>query len=72
MQDQITVDIPGEIKNALEEAILSEGVSSSELVSKALKQYLFLRRFRLLSERMTAKAQSQGIQIERDVFDRVS
>jgi hypothetical protein len=72
MQDQITVDIPGEIKIALDEAVRSEGISSNELVGRALKQYLFLRRFRLLSDRLTAKAQSQGILSEQDVFDRVS
>ena len=72
MQDQITVDIPGEIKIALDEAVRSEGVSSNELVGRAIKQYLFLRRFRLLSDRMAAKAQAQGILSEQDVFDRVS
>jgi len=72
MQDQITVDIPGEIKTALDEAVRSEGVSSNELVGRAIKQYLFLRRFRLLSDRMSAMAQAQGILSEQDVFDRVS
>ena len=72
MQDQITVDIPGEIRIALDEAVRSEGISSNELVGRALKQYLFLRRFRLLSDRMVAKAQAQGILSEQDVFDRVS
>ena len=57
MQEQITFDIPGDIKLALDEAVRSEGISSNELVGRALKQYLFLRRFRLLSDRMTAKAQ---------------
>jgi metal-responsive CopG/Arc/MetJ family transcriptional regulator len=66
------INIPGEIKNALDEAVRSEGISSNELVGRALKQYLFLRRFRLLGDRMTAEAQKQGIQTEQDVFDRVS
>ncbi|MGD0384198.1 MAG: hypothetical protein ABSA77_11795 [Thermoguttaceae bacterium] len=72
MQEQITVDIPGEIKTALDDAVRSDGVSCGELVGKALKQYLFFRRLRLLSDRMTAKAQVQGIQNEEDVFGRVS
>jgi metal-responsive CopG/Arc/MetJ family transcriptional regulator len=72
MQEQITVDIPGEIKTALDDAVRSEGISCSELVGKALKQYLFSRRFRLLSDRLTAKAQAQGIRNEEDVFGRVS
>ena len=72
MQNQVTVDIPGEIQNAFNEAVSSEGISSNELIGRAIKQYLFLRRFRRLSDRMTAKAQSQGILTEQDVFDRVS
>jgi hypothetical protein len=72
MQEQITINIPGEIKIALDEAVRSEGVSSNELVGRALKQYLFMRRFQSLADRMAAEAQKQGIQTEQDVFNRVS
>ena len=68
----LTVTVPAEIRQSLDDVIRQEGISPSELVSEALKEYLFLRRFRLLRERMTPKAQAQGICTDQDVFDRVS
>jgi predicted transcriptional regulator len=72
MQEQITVSVPSEIKVALEELTRSAGASSDELVGEAIKQYLFLRRFRTLRERMAPSARAQGIVTDQDVFDRVS
>ncbi len=72
MSETITLTLPGEIKRALDDATRKEGVSSSELIGKALGEYLFLRKFRLLRERMMLKAQAQGIYTEQEVFDRVS
>ena len=72
MLETITLTLPREIKSALDDATRTEGVSSSELIGKALEEYLFLRKFRLLRERMILKAQAQGIYAEQDVFDRVS
>jgi hypothetical protein len=72
MQESITVHLSGELKLALDELTRSAGTSPDELVCEALKQYLFVRRFRSLRERMTSKAQSQGILTDQDVFDRVS
>jgi hypothetical protein len=72
MTENITLPLPLEIRNALEEATRAEGVSSEELVRRALRQYLFLRRFRRLADRLSAEAQNQGIFTDQDVFDRVS
>ena len=72
MQEQITVLVPSEIKVALEALTRSAGTSSDELVGEAIRQYLFVRRFRTLRERMTPKARAQGIVTDQDVFDRVS
>ena len=49
-----------------------EGVSLDEVVGRVVKQHVFLRQFRSLRERMSAKAKSQGIVTDQDVFDRVS
>ncbi|MFZ1752124.1 MAG: hypothetical protein WBO46_16230 [Caldilineaceae bacterium] len=54
------------------EVAAQEGVLAQELVNRALENYLFLRQFRLLSERMIAKAETQGIYTDQDVFDLVS
>ena len=72
MQEQLTVSVPTEIKVALEELTRSAGASSDELVGEAIKQYLFVRRFRTLRERMAPNARTQGIVTDQDVFDRVS
>jgi hypothetical protein len=45
-------------------------VSQDELVGKALKDYLFIRRFRNLREQMTA--QSEKAYTDQDVFNQVS
>jgi hypothetical protein len=71
MQETIIVTLPAETKLALG-ATRQEGVSPSELIGEAVKEYLFFRRFRLLRERMIPKAQAQGIYTDKDVFDYVS
>jgi len=70
MSETITVELPEETKAALDEASREEGVPQSELIQRALKDYLFIRRFRSLRERMTA--QSPEAYTDQDIFDRVS
>lgn len=72
MAETITITLPREIRSALEEVIQKEGLSSNDIIIKAIKEYLFFRRLRLLQERMVVKAQAQGVHTEQDVFDRVS
>ena len=68
----ITVTLPAEVRQALDELSRKEGVSTDEVVGRAVKQHLFLRQFRSLRERLSAKARNQGIATDQDVFDRVS
>jgi metal-responsive CopG/Arc/MetJ family transcriptional regulator len=72
MSQTISITLADDVQIALDEVSRSEGVSRDELVSQAVKQHLFLRRFRSLRERMSAKAATQGIGTDQDVFDRVS
>jgi len=72
MAQAITITLPADVTQALEELASKEGVAPDQLVERAVKQHLFLRQFRSLRERMAAKAQSQGIVTDQDVFDRVS
>jgi len=72
MAESISVSLPEDVQQELEKITREEGVPKGELIEKALKQHLFLRRLRLLRERMAAKAQSQGISTDQDVFDRIS
>ena len=72
MLQPITVTLPADIKQALDELARQEGVAPDEVVGRAVKQHLFLRQFRSLRERMSAKAQGQGVATDQDAFDRVS
>ncbi len=72
MVQPITVTLPADVKQALDEISKKEGISSDEIVGRAVKQHVFLRQFRSLRERMSAKAKNQGIVTDQDVFDRVS
>lgn len=70
MKGTLTIDLPEEFELALEEATREEGLSTNELVKKALADYLFVRKFRSLRERMMA--QSQETRTDQDVFDLIS
>ena len=72
MVQSITVTLPADVKQAVEELSKKEGVSFDEIVSRAINQHVFLRQFRSLRERMAAKAKNQGILTDQDVFDRIS
>jgi len=64
MQETITINIPKEIQSELDDIIAREGISPDDLISEAIKEYFFFRRFRSLRERMIIKAQNQGIHTE--------
>lgn len=70
MSETIVVNLPEETKAALDDAVREEGASRSELIDSALKDYLFIRRFRSLRERMMA--QTPETCTDEEVFDRVS
>lgn len=72
MQNAITVTLPAEIKIALDDLMRNEGISADDLISRAIKEHLFLRRFRLLRERMASKANAQNVLTDQDVFDQIS
>ena len=69
MSQMITISLPDETRSALDDAASEEGLSENALVEKALSDYLFIRRFRNLRERLM----SQGKDLtDQDVFDLVS
>lgn len=72
MRETITISLPEEIKTELDKIVRNEGISRSDVVRESLRDYLFIRRFRLLRTKMLAKAQSQGIFTDEDVFKRIS
>ena len=72
MVQSITVTLPADVKQAVDELSKKEGIPLDEVVGRAVKQHVFQRRFRSLRERMAAKAKNQGVVTDEDVFDRVS
>jgi metal-responsive CopG/Arc/MetJ family transcriptional regulator len=70
MSKTIVVDLSDETKTALDEAVREEGLSQNELIDKALQDYLFIRRFRSLRERMMSQAGKAFT--DQEVFDLIS
>ena len=56
----------------IERVAKQDGVSRSDVQRQSLEEFLFVRRFRQLRQRMMATAQAQGIYTDEDVFTRVS
>jgi metal-responsive CopG/Arc/MetJ family transcriptional regulator len=72
MRETITISIPKSLKKELDKASHEEGLSRSDLVRESLRDYMFIRHFRALRNKMMAKAQTQGIYTDEDVFNLVS
>ena len=69
MSQMITISLPDETRTALDDAANEEGLSENALVEKALSDYLFIRRFRNLRERLMSQGKDLN---DQDVFNLVS
>ncbi|MFL5537525.1 MAG: CopG family ribbon-helix-helix protein [Longimicrobiaceae bacterium] len=72
MRKSLSVSIPAELKAELDRFTEAEGVSRSDLVREALREYLFAWRFRALRRELIPYAEAQGICTDEDVFRRLS
>lgn len=72
MRETISVSLTEELKTALDSVTEQEGRSRSDLVREALRDYLFVRRFRRLRERMVPLAEQKGLFTDDDVFEEIS
>ena len=72
MRHIVRVSLPTRLKDALDAVAADEGRSRSDVIRASLRDYLFVRQFRTLRQRMLPKAQARGIRTDQDVFDRVS
>ena len=70
MSKSITFDLPERVEAALAEVTREEGLSPSEVVSAALDDYLFIRKFRRLRERMLSQARRDYT--DEEIFQSVS
>lgn len=72
MRHTITISVPKEFKEELDEITSKEGISRSDIIRESLRDYLFEHRFLNLRKRMMERAAKQGIFTDEDVFKRVS
>ncbi len=72
MRETVTISLPAAVRRELDRIAKAEGVSRSDVLRQSLEDFLIVRRFRQLRQRMMAAAQAQGIFTDEDVFTRVS
>ena len=72
MRQTISISLPEDVKAELDEAVETDRVSRSDMIRRALHDYLFERKLRLLRSRFLPQAQAQGIHTDEDVFERIS
>lgn len=72
MRETVTISLPAEVRRELDRLAKEEGVSRSDVLRQSLDEFLFVRRFRRLRQRMMASAQARGTFTDEDVFERVS
>lgn len=72
MRETITISVPGNIRRQLDAFVRKGGLSRSDVLREALSDFLFLRDFKALRRKMSAKAAAQGILTDEDVFKRAS
>ncbi|CAN5388029.1 hypothetical protein BH20ACI2_BH20ACI2_06520 [soil metagenome] len=70
MSAALTINLPVEVRATLDKAAREEGISENEYAAKALQDYLFLRRFRSLRERVSAA--SDKSYTDEEIFELVS
>ena len=72
MRESISVSLPEDLRAEVDRFTASEGVSRSDVIREALREYLFTRRFRALRAELMPYAEAQGIFTDEDVFREIS
>ncbi|HVS00243.1 MAG TPA: ribbon-helix-helix domain-containing protein [Thermoanaerobaculia bacterium] len=72
MRESISISLPEDLKAELDTFTQAEGISRSDLVREAVREYLFIRRFRALRQELMPYAEAQGIYTDEDVFGIIS
>jgi metal-responsive CopG/Arc/MetJ family transcriptional regulator len=72
MRESISISLPEDLKTELDRVTEAEGISRSDIVREALRDYLFIRRLRALRQELMPYAEAQGIYTDEDVFGVIS
>ena len=68
MRESISISLPEDLKAELDEAVRVEGVSRSDVVREAVREYLFIKRFRALRQELIPYAEAASVFTDEDVF----
>ena len=68
MRESISISLPEDLKAELDEAVRVEGVSRSDVVREAVREYLFSKRLRALRQELIPYAEAAGVFTDEDVF----
>ena len=72
MQETITLNLPADVRDSLEARSQIESISSLELIERAVREYLLVRRLHTLREKMLKQADLKGGFTDEDIFEMVS
>lgn len=72
MRESISISLPEDLKEDLDRFTRSEGITRSDVVREAVREYLFARRVRTLRQQLMPYAEAQGIYTDEDVFREIS
>lgn len=72
MNQTITIRIPDDLKEGLNELSRNENKAVSDIVRDSIKRYLAIYRFRRLRDMTLPFAEAQGILSDEDIFKMIS
>lgn len=68
MQKTLTIRIPDDIRDDLEELSRAEHIPVSALVRESIKKYVAIQRFRSIRNKVLPFAEAQGLLTDDDIF----
>ena len=71
MRTTVTLSLPRQLKRRLDSLTRREGLTRSDIVRRALADYLFLKRFDELTATLAAEARMKGLTGEEDIRKRL-
>jgi len=72
MKQSLTIRIPDDLREELQDISKVESKPVSDLVIESIKKYISIYKFRQLSDKVRPFAEAQGILTDEDVFKLVS
>ncbi len=68
MMQTVSISLPSALKREVDSLADDQGVSRSDLIRAALREYVFARRFRVMRQDLIPYAAAQGVYTDEDVL----